>query len=233
MDNEISIKIRKLLALGQSSNENEAAAAMAAAQALMDKYRISVAEVEAATGEKKESIVKDDDPILAGGRIVTWKKTLLSAIVRNNGCHHWFNHTHRDTKYYICGRESDIQAAKYMFAYALSELARLNQIHCRGKGHVYSDSWYNGAVRGIAEKLNSQRQIDKIAAPTCSAIVLVSNRADEAKSFLYKTIPGLKTVSYSWNGRGNSDAYNRGRAAGENINLSNKGLNSSPVRRLV
>ncbi|MFZ4768569.1 MAG: DUF7168 domain-containing protein [Ferruginibacter sp.] len=232
MENDIALKIKKLLKLGESNNANEAANAMVAAQSLMDKYRISVAEVEAQTGTKQENIAGDTQPILCGGRIMTWKKVLLSALVKHNGCAHYLRHAHRDAQYFVFGRPSDIDTLRYMFAYAVSELGRLSILHCKGQGHSFHDSWYNGAALGIVEKLNLDR---KAASQTdnSTAIVLVSNRENEALSAMRSNIRLGASKAQTWNGRFNSDAYANGKAVGSNMNLSSKGLGSGSNSRLL
>ena len=52
MDENIILKIKKLLALSKSSNQNEAQNAMLKAQKLLIKYKLSLQEIESYSIEK-------------------------------------------------------------------------------------------------------------------------------------------------------------------------------------
>ena len=230
MDNELISKIRKLLALGNSEcNLNEASAAMQAAQALMDKYRITSAEIEAAgnAGEDKEKPVKDEKPILEGARIFAWRKTLLSSIAKHNDCAHYFTHNHRDTRYYVFGRASDLEVMRSMFVYAETQVAFLCKRHCKGFGHVYAENWCTGAVAGIAEKLNEARKAAQTNV-SCTAMVLLRSRAEESRTEMYNQVHGLRSVNIARHSQRDQTAYNHGRVVGGMINLvgAAKGLSS-------
>ena len=229
MDDKVISTIRKLLALGNSDNVNESQAAIAAAQAIMDKYRITSAEIEAAgeNGAAKEKPIKDEKPILEGARIFAWRKTLLSTICKHNDCAHYFMHNHRDTRYYVFGRSSDLEVMRSMFVYAETQVASFCKRHCKGMGHVYAENWCTGAVAGIAEKLNEARKAARASsACTTTALVLLDNRSAEAKEEMYNQVHGLRSVSIVRHSQRDMTAYNHGRVVGNMcIDLGgNKGL---------
>lgn len=79
MDKRILDKIKKCLALAKSAtNENEAAAAMRSAQALMEKHRISAEDVDMSNIEERRFA-------FGVNRIVNYQAKLLNLIIRAFG----------------------------------------------------------------------------------------------------------------------------------------------------
>jgi Protein of unknown function (DUF2786) len=76
----IEERIRKLLALADSPNENEAAAAAEKAQALMLRYGIELAAVAASGGERLAV-----DEHVVGGKVDPWRRILAAAVARSAG----------------------------------------------------------------------------------------------------------------------------------------------------
>ena len=76
----IEERIRKLLALADSPNENEAAAAAEKAQALMLRYGIEMATVAASGGERLAV-----DEHVVDGKVDPWRRMLAAAVARSAG----------------------------------------------------------------------------------------------------------------------------------------------------
>ena len=76
----IEERIRKLLALADSPNENEAAAAAEKAQALMLRYGIELAAVAASGGERLAV-----DEHVVDGKVDPWRRMLAAAVARSAG----------------------------------------------------------------------------------------------------------------------------------------------------
>ena len=76
----IEERIRKLLALADSPNENEAAAAAEKAQALMLRYGIEMAAVAASGGERLAV-----DEHVVDGKVDPWRRMLAAAVARSAG----------------------------------------------------------------------------------------------------------------------------------------------------
>jgi Protein of unknown function (DUF2786) len=76
----IEERIRKLLALADSPNENEAVAAAEKAQVLMLRYGIEMAAVAAAGGER----LAVDEHVL-DGKVDRWRRMLAAAVARSAG----------------------------------------------------------------------------------------------------------------------------------------------------
>ena len=84
----IKAKVTKLLATATSDNENEAALAMSMAQTLIEKHKLSMAELSDAESNQieDEAIIKDEQPLFSAGRITSWKSQLAVYISKVNGC---------------------------------------------------------------------------------------------------------------------------------------------------
>lgn len=207
-------RVKKLLALGESDNPNEAQNAMSAAHSLMQKYRISMTEMEMKTGIKEEIINDKDNPVFKAGRIPGWRSQLLGTIAQHCGCAAYKNRKYKgDTSLHLVGRESDINITKYMFDYASKELIRMADRYCKNKGHRYYDSWFLGAIYGIDQKL---KEAEKNIAEECktSAIVLVNNRHQEANDFMYNSM-NIKNPTRC-NSHIDGNAFNAGHFVGKN-----------------
>lgn len=88
MDENIILKIKKLLALSKSSNQNEAQNAMLKAQKLLIKYKLSLQEIESYSIEK---IKIEDFKTNQKFRGKSWKGNLAQVIADNFGCFLYYN----------------------------------------------------------------------------------------------------------------------------------------------
>lgn len=222
----IKARVVKLLATATSDNENEAAVAMSMAQTLIEKHKLSMAElseVDAAQIEG-EAIIKDETPIFAAGRISTWKSQLVHYIAQINGCRlvKYLNQGYsqgreRGSKLVIFGRPSDIANTRYLLAFAITQLMRLSPA---GRGKEYANSWYLGAVQGIRQQMEAaKRKVQEGA--SSYALVKLDNRAKEVDTFISDTIGKLRKGS-SAQSNINWDAYGQGQTAGRNLDLNNR-----------
>lgn len=222
----IKVKISKLLAMATSANENEAALAMSMAQTLIEKHKLSLAELSEAEADlvEEEIIVKDEDPLFAGGRISTWKSTLANYISKVNGCK-LVKYTHqghsvggeRGSKLVIFGRPSDISNTRFLLAYAIIQLTRLAPM---GRGKEYANSWYLGAVQGIWQQMSeAKRKVQATASKY--ALVKLDSRDKDVDRFISGNVGRLRKGNSSHSNI-NGDAYNRGVSAGLNLDMNNR-----------
>jgi hypothetical protein len=225
MSTAIQDRIRALLSLANNNaNINEANTAMALACQLAEKHRLDIATIEIRTGVAEEKPTKDGEAILSGGRIRTWKCILLSTILKNQGCSCYSsrNATSHEgvTSYYAYGRPSDLLIAREMFSWAMTEIEFVGVLFCKGKGKVYANSWYTGAVDGIREALKSGQ--NKAREGVCTtALALVDKRASEARAAMYAE-NNLRSKTFSRTSM-NASAYNAGREVGSKMNLGSIG----------
>lgn len=151
-------KVRKLLRLAESPNANEAAAAAAKAQSLIDEHNLSAALLsldEGATDDEdiedfsRKGAPLDEQPVLH-----RWRLSLASAVARANGCRVYFS----GGSIALVGRPSDAETTRYLFGYLAREVERLCDKEGRGCGRTWRNNYRLGVVDTIANKLYAERQ---------------------------------------------------------------------------
>lgn len=226
-------KVAKLLRLAEgTSNPNEAAVAAAAAQRLMDEHRISKAEVGSADNAD-ESIAVAGDPLWSRkGTLPTWVGYLASVMARANDCRTYvargrgfdlkgrrFTRTHLN----IVGRESDVQVARYMFAYCMREIERLAKKASR-RGEISGRTGFNnfrvGAIDALYEKLRKQKAASRATASS-TALVRLDNRSKDVERYMDANLKlrsgGRRSITLD------RSARSAGVAAGRSISV-NRGM---------
>ena len=177
-------KVRKLLALSKSPNEHEAALAAERAREILDKYQISLAEVD--EKEFTEIVEKGADSGYSNPRM--WVHVLAMSTAKAFDCKVF----RMGGVYVFCGLKSDTQVSEYIFAYLLRTVFGLmkqrmknrRKIGARGAGDVQSYAY--GAARAIGEKIEayaaSQRRRDvyqEFKSKTGKDLMVVKNGALE------------------------------------------------------
>lgn len=213
-------RVQKLLALSKSQNANEAANAAAAANRLIDQYRLSEADLES-TFQNIEPIEEDEGYIYESGRINPWKSTLVNVLVRHYGLAHWndadWSTGRQVSRFRLVGRKSDITIAKYMFAWLTAECQRLSDQEAKGKGRIYVGSYCLGFVNGVSTQLRlSRAEVQKDA--TSAAIVKIGGRSEAAKSFMY-SLHNLRSKRSGGSSHIDHNAFSAGKSKGESLHL--------------
>lgn len=234
MTNKISgiiDKVQKLLALSQSSNANEASAAAAAANRLIDQYRLS--EVDISSSEE-DLIIEDDGFIYETGRIVTWKNFLATTLAKHYGCAIFnmasYNTGRKVSKYKLIGRKSDNDLTRYMFNWLSMECNRLSEKEARGQGRLFAASYCQGFVKGVKQQLITSRNEAKQNA-TSTSIIKIDAREQEANAFmnnLYK----LKDAKNASAAKIDFRAFDAGMNRGKNIHLGSAISEGSGIKML-
>jgi len=135
-------KVEKLLALGTSSNEHEAASAVAKAQDLMEAYGLAMEQVtgrKAARDDVREGTGFD---VYEYGKPTAWRESVLDTVAKTSGV--WIAKGYRNerveskhAKYgsryasmrtaYLIGLPADVQTAGYAYSFLVGEIERLAQ----------------------------------------------------------------------------------------------------------
>ena len=223
-------KVQKLLALSKSSNINEAAAASAAANKLIDQYRLSQADLEL-QGEASEPYEEDGSYIYESGKITRWKQSLVQCLVKHYGLYVW-NDTYypqgrQVSRYRLVGRKSDITVAKYMFAWLTMECQRLADLYAKGMGRVYVASYCAGFVSGVSLQLNASRQ-DIQNQASSGALVKINARSSEAEAYLKAFRTNLVTRKTYSAAQTNYQAFAEGKVSGQNLHLGSSLPGAAP-----
>lgn len=201
-------KIKKLLALSNNNKDvNEAAAAAAKAQALIERYKIDMA-LDAAEEDVEAHedgyVVREpifDEKIVHRvihrfpGRVTTWKLLLAGHIGKVNGVKVWFTAgTGRDGHYkqgYLsgAGTEESIAVTTEMLNWLIGEVERLYEEDRpkgldRGAGKKWANGFKNGAVETIGKRLFQARKEAREAAKTDFSKVLTGPSSEDYKKAL-------------------------------------------------
>ncbi len=219
-------KIKKLLALANSSNEHEAALAAGHAQRLLSEHNLAMADIEAThkpdKADKVETAVSKTLP--------KWMRHLSAGVSSAFDCQ--AIHHPATGKMTFIGVGADVQIAAYTFTYLDRTVRKLCGTYM--KGHVSSTvanrhrelmrhSYYLGAVSTITTRLKEQ----KLQTPvTTGALVLVKEGLiRQAMNEIGKVRTMHSRRSYI-----NSDAYNRGQTDGGQVGI-NHGITATSSRQ--
>jgi hypothetical protein len=240
-------KVRKLLALSTSPNENEAASAAEKAQALLAEYNLSVEEI-------KQDGSRVEDIFITKARLrtpsVPWIRYIGGACAALYFCKYYYTHDYVYTAQRKCGyirkdihsfvgAEHNIAVADMMFEYLIKTVDRLSKegqksVHPRERTS-YDTSFKQACSLRLAsrikERIEAAKQ-GKVKSETTGknlpALLNVYERTEKAlKEHLDKTVKLRKSRKQpiASNSRGVAD----GRRAGDSIGLDPQVGNSGPA----
>ncbi|MCI4435801.1 MAG: DUF2786 domain-containing protein [Ignisphaera sp.] len=211
----IKERVCKLLARSNSSNENEAALALAKAQQIILLHKLSIAECLAAGSfVAEEAIIRHGVPLVSAKKVALWQANICQHLSKHNDC-----------RIFLCsgigiviyGRESDIRMVRIMLDYCI---AQMWNIAPRGKGKIFSDSWYLGCINTIGRKLDEMKR-EALKAVTTYGLVKYEEQSKKVDTYIKKNVKvgTAKESSQTIDNR----AYHQGRLDGERINVSQRG----------
>ena len=163
--NQILERISKALKLGKhNNNENEAQAAILAAQRLMAKYKISEEDINDFLNENEK---QDNKVIEENADNETnndkWKRNLMITIAKNFRCDVYY---HRK-KLVIVGAKEDILISKRVYLYAKQSILNSFKIFFRDNYEYYAEDtsmrnkckreYALGFIKGLSEKFEEQK----------------------------------------------------------------------------
>jgi hypothetical protein len=207
-------KVTKLRALGdRATTQAEREACYAQAEAIIAKYQIDVAQIDASAGVMSESPERDPDGRLWSAKKgtrsrPTWLGQLANGIAQIHGCAViWCG-----ASLELAGRKSDLTIVRYLFAWLRVEIDRLAQSE---EGRAAMNAFRLGAVAGVLRVMRaSQRQESATASGgTQSFAMVLSSRSDIAKECFGKVYAGRSAHG----SQDRSGAFGRGKVAGENL----------------
>lgn len=220
--NAILDKVRKLRELAaRSTSLAESATAAAQADAIIQRYRLSEADVEAAGNVPTEAIDSPEEPLWSGyGRTDTVAMRLSAVLAGHYGCVSYRERTRvggrtESVTLRLAGRASDVAIVRYMFVWLRAEIERLAQ---REPGSA-RPSFRHGAVSGIEAALNASMRAT-VAAQTRSGAgaMVLSSRAAEAQAWLVAASPKMGKAR-PVGGDLDARAFARGMRAGREMPL--------------
>lgn len=234
---DLARKIRALLALSKSANENESALAMQRAQQMAIQYGIDLASIPA-TAEKveEEAVVRQDlsvgNKINPTQRLITY---LLQAfynvrVITTGG-------RYGGRQVVLIGTTSDVEMAKFVNGYLAETFQRLWTEYYRTKQCHKSvrNSYIYGLYQGLRNKLAEAQSEAKATGfarveaekgseeaarvKQCYALV-VQNKEERVQKAVAEFFPRLRTGKARINHNTNYDVVAHGRVAGRSINVN-------------
>lgn len=142
---DILKKIKKLMALGSSPSEAEAASALEKARVLLARHGLSLADVETRESEIVEGV------LLEKKRLRSWEQYLIQVVAQCTFTQALTVQRGEIRQILIIGREINTRSAAELFAYLHKAVLILARAHSSRVEHL--DSFRIGAVIRIGERL--------------------------------------------------------------------------------
>jgi hypothetical protein len=203
-------RAKKLLALGESENEHEAALATAQAQRILERFEIELAELGSIDAEAEP--MTEGSWSCGGKRTIThWRLRVADALAHANGCTLFYS----GPRVTCCGRRSDVRRVANFWSLVCSEVERISRIQCRGRGARYANSFKMGCAASIRAEI--KRESDELRAEMRgtvrdTALVVVDTRRKDASTWM-KSKHRLGRGGYGGT-VGSRSGYAEGAAAG-------------------
>lgn len=134
---KIKVKIKKLLALSKSPNENEAMAALEKAKKLMEEY-----------GLKEQRCIYESIKVKAAKTFCSWRTIVANAIAWLYNCYKYRDVN--DGTFVFVGEEFDVFMAGEMYGYLVKTIERITKQNIRKNARY---AFRNSYKQGMASRL--------------------------------------------------------------------------------
>ena len=216
LDIKIVEKIKKLLALSESSNEHESDIAMLKAQELLVKYKLSLKEVK----EFKiyDSAIKEQVSSVSFTK-AKWKANLASLIADNFSCYHYLKTRYHHTITFF-GREEDVTVCNIVLEYAVDCIkSSVRQLRYQYIRDGYStkgleNDYAMGFIDGLGQRFEEQKRANQEW-----GLVLIK---DKEVTETYNQIKFKGSINTGVELQGYSDIYEIGHEDGKTFDISDK-----------
>jgi len=228
MQNEILLKIKKLLDLSKNNtNVHEAAAAYHAAQKLLTQHRLSLVDLE-----KADDSDYDFDDVYYGKRKITWKGVLASGIAKCNGCRAFWRATRAGRVLQVVGKKANIDIVKWLYASVSAQIESLCKLAVQASygGKTFSNNFKLGASNAVIQRLQLAKSEVESEYTGTHALVHI-NQADAKLEQYFREV--LEVKPYTAKFTGDSNGYAAGTRAGKRVNITKGGLPNKSVAGLI
>ena len=210
MNKSVIEKIKKLLALATSPNENEAKSAASKASKLLIQYNLDQQEIEAHHDYQKEVAFDEARKKCEQTYIFPILQQFFFVEVINS-------RNFGSTKIYFIGTETNVQVAKYIHDFLIIKFKDLfKEYKNNSENRVSRKSYYYGLMQGLRSQLeNTQKDVEAER-----GLVLVKD--PELERAVKKEFPNIRHTSRRLNIQ-DRKSMSAGIEHGQNIKLS-KGL---------
>jgi hypothetical protein len=172
----ITEKIKKLLRLGESSNQHEAELALQCAYELANRHHINVSELDL---EQKGTDRLTHRSILSAANLSYARRCAISYVILPYFHMHVI---HEKQKLTFVGREEDILVAEHVYSFLVSEcqraLKRWSEEHELKPVGDYKKSFIKGFFAGLRAKLNQANRTS--SAESANALIVAEGNARSA-----------------------------------------------------
>ncbi len=156
-------RVQKLLALAESANVHEAAAAAGRAQALISRYQLAglLKAREQADAQLSDGM---DQPLDVARKIRKWKLVLASGLANYNGCRAYtVAVSRREQHLCVAGRPEDQAAVAALWPWLVRQLEWLSATHGAGEDRAWHESFRIGAANIVVERLRAAEAAERLA----------------------------------------------------------------------
>jgi uncharacterized protein DUF2786 len=151
-------KVKLLLALAQSPNENEAANAKSMADKIIEKHELLEAEYKTDDTPQYDT---SDNLLFEEVLLTEWRGIVAIACANKYDCsiirEDCTAATSTDTtttyRYYVYGDDIDVIHTRLLFQFVAKQIDDLMITFCRGKSSLYEQSFGEGAANGVKENI--------------------------------------------------------------------------------
>ncbi len=224
-------KIEKLLALGRSANEHEAALAMEKANELLEKYHLQgLGEADEqryawlVIDQKKKKIAGYQKHICSILQEFFYVRVVLSQLYDPAS-----DESFKTIE--LFGTKENVAIGEYCFHFLENRLAllwRANKSRFKGAVRTEKNSYYLGLLRGFHQKLGDQKKyrMQTPAVPQAGALVLAEEQ--RLAGFVGMRFPRIRKVS-ARGARVYGETYREGMVEGRHITLNEGVGGQAPV----
>lgn len=187
-------KIENLRDSVKTNTIGEVSSLAAIAHQIIFKHRLA--------DEETSTPIEDSEFVYSTARVTRWKSRLVHLLASNYGCVIWNDVAHGASKsgrnisrFRLIGNKSDIETTHYMFSWLVKAIEDICKEQFKGKGHIASQSYCEGAVTGIKlqfENINQKNNLDFLIKK--DSLKKLSHRFFDAEEMMYFIHKNLKTT---------------------------------------
>lgn len=227
-------KMKKLLALTQSTNENEALVATRKLHIMLAKHNIEIESLN----EQEESI--SEESIVSTCR--PWKRSVAGYIARLYFCDFYYIRLSKKSSYVFVGTESNRMFAIHIFQMVIKVVERTSRLESRAlygkEDSSFVNSFWTGAKNRICERckeLMSQAKEGSLQdddGTTLPALLSTYDNMSIRIEGYYKDIGMSLTKKPTITKANNLEGFTRGKITGDKVQLS-RALQSESSPKLI
>ncbi|WP_341733291.1 DUF2786 domain-containing protein [Microcoleus sp. EPA2] len=233
-DTNIVEKIKKLLALATSSNENESTAAAEKASLLLAQYNLSLADL----GPNQQEEISESG-VETTPRYVTWKMILLSGIGEANGCNAMRNSY--TGSMFLVGTSTNLIVCTHLYEYLSQAIERRAKYRKgSGRGLAYLNAFRVGCATRLRQRLLEQKQqmeesgipgVGDVAATPAIVVRSMFEKNQQAIADYLQSL-GAKVKTRTGSQISSEAGFNSGYEVGDKISLHKQVQSQGELKQL-